>query len=57
MGTVVEGPPAKVWPLLQAVHEATLASGAERTLSILKVSSAGQPGGPTVQDLVRKFRN
>lgn len=56
MGTVVEGPPEKIWPLLQAVHQATLESGAERTLSIIKVSSAAQPGGPSVDDLVRKFR-
>src|SRR5262245_41018450 len=34
MGTVVEGPPEKVWPLLQAVHQATLEAGADRTLSI-----------------------
>jgi uncharacterized protein YqgV (UPF0045/DUF77 family) len=56
LGTVVEGPPEKIWPLLQAVHQATLAAGAERTLSIIKVSSAAQPGGPRVDDLVRKFR-
>lgn len=56
LGTVVEGPPEKVWPLLRAIHQATLASGAERTLSVIKVSSAAQPGGPTVEDLVRKFR-
>ncbi|WP_457352127.1 thiamine-binding protein [Roseateles sp. P5_D6] len=56
MGTVVEGPPEKIWPLLQAVHEATLEAGAERTLSIIKVSGAAQAGGPRVDDLVRKFR-
>jgi uncharacterized protein (TIGR00106 family) len=56
MGTVIEGPPEKIWPLLQAVHEATLAAGAERTLSIIKVSSGAEPGGPSVEDLVRKFR-
>ena len=56
MGTVIEGPPEKVWPLLQAVHQATLESGAERTLSILKVSSGAEAGGPTVEELVRKFR-
>jgi uncharacterized protein YqgV (UPF0045/DUF77 family) len=56
LGTVIEGPPAKLWPLLQAVHEATLAAGAERTLSVIKVSSAAQPGGPKVEDLVRRFR-
>ncbi|RYG00840.1 MAG: thiamine-binding protein [Caulobacteraceae bacterium] len=56
MGTVIEGPPEKVWPLLQAVHEATLDAGAERTLSMIKVSGSAKAGGPRVQDLVRKFR-
>jgi uncharacterized protein YqgV (UPF0045/DUF77 family) len=57
LGTVVEGPPEKVWPLLQAVHQATLEAGAERSLSIIKVSSGAQAGGPRVADLVRKFRD
>ena len=57
LGTVIEGPPEKIWPLLQAVHQATLDAGAERTLSIIKVSSAAEPGGPRIEDLVRKFRN
>lgn len=56
LGTTVEGPPEKIWPLLQAVHQATLEAGAERTLSIIKVSSSAQAGGPRVEDLVRKFR-
>lgn len=56
LGTVIEGPPEKLWPLLQAVHQATLQSGAERTLSVIKVSGSAQAGGPRVEDLVRKFR-
>lgn len=56
MGTVIEGPAEKIWTLLQAVHQATLESGAERTLSIIKVSSSAQAGGPRVEDLGRKFR-
>ena len=36
MGTVIEGPPEKIWPLLQAVHQATLEAGAESTLSMIK---------------------
>jgi uncharacterized protein (TIGR00106 family) len=56
LGTVVEGPPEKVWALLQAVHQATLEAGAERTLSVIKVSSGAQAGGPRVEDLVKKFR-
>ena len=56
LGTVVEGPPEKIWPLLRRVHQATLESGAERTLSIIKVSSGAEPGGPSIDDLVRKYR-
>lgn len=56
MGTVVEGLPEQIWPLLQAVHQATLEAGAERTLSIIKVSNSAQAGGPRVSDLVGKFR-
>lgn len=56
LGTVIEGPPEKIWPLVQAVHQATLDAGAERTLSIVKISSGAEPGGPRVEDLVRKFR-
>jgi uncharacterized protein (TIGR00106 family) len=56
MGTVVEGPPERIGPLLQAVHQATLEAGAERTLSIIKVSNSAQAGGPRVSELVGKFR-
>lgn len=56
LGTVIEGPPEKIWPLLQAVHHATLEAGAERTLSVIKVSSGAEAGGPRIEDLVRKFR-
>src|ERR1700754_5127406 len=56
MGTVVEGPPEKIWPLLQARHPAPLDAGAEPPRGVIKASSAAQPGGPHVDDLVRKFR-
>ncbi|MGE3348978.1 MAG: MTH1187 family thiamine-binding protein [Ramlibacter sp.] len=56
MGTVIEGPPERIWPLLQAVHQATLDAGAERTLSIIKVSGSAAPGGPRIDELVQKFR-
>lgn len=56
MGTVIEGAPERIWPLLQAVHQATLEAGAERTLSIIKVSSGTEPGAPRIDELVRKFR-
>jgi uncharacterized protein (TIGR00106 family) len=56
LGTIIEGPPEKIWPLLQAIHQATLEAGAERTLSVIKLASSAQAGGPRVEDLVRKFR-
>lgn len=56
LGTVIEGPAEKIWPLLQAIHQATLEAGAERTMSVIKVSSSAQAGGPKVEELVRKFR-
>ena len=56
LGTVIEGPPEKIWPLLQAIHQATLEAGAERTLSVIKIASSLQAGGARVEDLVRKFR-
>lgn len=56
MGTIVEGPPEQIWPLLQAVHQATLEAGAERAMSLIKVSNSAAAGGPRVSDLVGKFR-
>ena len=43
-------------PLLKAVHQATLDAGAVRTLCSIKVASAAQAGGPSVDGLGRKFR-
>ncbi|WP_425955662.1 thiamine-binding protein [Xylanimonas sp. McL0601] len=56
LGTVVEGAPDEIWPLLRAVHEATLASGADGCISVIKVSGARDDDGPRVADLVGKFR-
>lgn len=55
LGNVVEGPPKQVWPLRQAEHQATLASGAKRTLSVIQVSSGARAGGPRGEDRVRRF--
>lgn len=56
MGTTFEGTPDEVWALLRAVHEATLAAGAEGCLSVIKVSGSAADDGPSVQDLVGKHR-
>lgn len=57
LGTTVEGPPESVWPLLRAVHEATLAAGADGCVTVIKVAQAGGPGGdPTIAGLTGSFR-
>ncbi|MCV2393686.1 thiamine-binding protein [Actinotalea sp. M2MS4P-6] len=56
LGTVVEGPPDRIWPLLRQVHEATLAAGAQATSSVIKVSEGADDAGPGIADLVAKFR-
>ncbi|MCL1869913.1 MAG: thiamine-binding protein [Promicromonosporaceae bacterium] len=56
LGTTVEGTPDQLWPLLRAVHEATLAAGADGCMSVIKVSGSRDDDGPRVADLVGKFR-
>lgn len=56
LGTVVEGPPDRLWPLLRQVHEATLAAGAHASASVIKVSEGADDAGPRIADLVAKFR-
>jgi len=56
LGTSVEGTPDQLWPLLRAVHEATLESGAGSVMSIIKVGQAAADRGPTMSDLTGKFR-
>jgi uncharacterized protein YqgV (UPF0045/DUF77 family) len=56
LGTSIEGTPEQVWPLLRAVHEATLESGAGSVMSVIKVGQAAADRGPTMTDLTGKFR-
>jgi len=56
MGTTVQGSPDEIWPLLRAVHEATLAAGADGVTSVIKVGQARGEAGPSILDLVGKFR-
>ncbi len=53
LGTSLEGPPEQVWPLLRAVHEATLAAGASITISVIKVAEGIER---SMADLTVKFR-
>ncbi|PFG35841.1 uncharacterized protein YqgV (UPF0045/DUF77 family) [Flavimobilis soli] len=56
MGTTVQGSPDEVWALLRRVHEATLAAGARGVTSHIKVGQGADDDGPTIEDLVAKFR-
>ena len=56
LGTTLEGPPDEVWAVLRAAQEATLAAGAERVISVVKLAQGAGDTGPTMDDLVRKFR-
>ena len=57
LGTTVEGPPDAVWPLLRAVHEATLAAGAQGCVTVIKVAEAATADGdPTIAGLTDGFR-
>ncbi|WP_157465576.1 thiamine-binding protein [Cellulomonas sp. Leaf395] len=56
MGTTIQGTPDQIWPLLRAVHEATVQAGASAVSSVIKVGQGKNDAGPTIQDLVGKFR-
>lgn len=55
LGTTLEGPEDVVWAVLRAAHEATLASGAHSTVSVIKVYSSSGPE-PTMDGLVDGHR-
>jgi uncharacterized protein (TIGR00106 family) len=56
LGTSLEGPPDHVWEVLRRAHEATLAAGADRVISVMKLAQGVDDGGPAMDDLTRKFR-
>jgi uncharacterized protein YqgV (UPF0045/DUF77 family) len=56
LGTSVEGDPDEIWPLLRAVHEACLASGATSLVSVVKLEQSSGPAAPTMDSLTAKFR-
>ena len=56
LGTIIEGPPEEVWVLLRKVHDIPLSSGADSTASIIKVHQHRDEAGPSVADLVTRWR-
>jgi uncharacterized protein YqgV (UPF0045/DUF77 family) len=58
LGTTVEGSPDELWPLVRAVHEATLHAGADAEITVFKVAEAAVGAEqPTVAGLTDKFRD
>ena len=58
LGTSVEGEPDEIWPLMRAVHEATLASGSDAVVSLIKDEQArDRAAQPTIETLTGKFRS
>jgi uncharacterized protein YqgV (UPF0045/DUF77 family) len=57
LGTTLEGTPDALWPLVRAAHEATLASGANQVITIIKVAeSATDDTALTIDRLTRSHR-
>ena len=57
LGTSIEGEPDEVWPVVRRVHEATLHSGADGVVSVIKVEqSRTAETQPTMASLTGKFR-
>ena len=50
--------PDEIWPLMRAVHEATLASGSDAVVTVIKVEQArDRAAQPTIETLTGKFRS
>jgi uncharacterized protein YqgV (UPF0045/DUF77 family) len=57
LGTTIEGPPDQVWPLLRAMHESCLESGADHVITVMKIAEhADDTTAPTMDGLTGKFR-
>ena len=57
LGTTLEGTPDAVWATIRAAHEATLAAGADFTITFIKLAEGTDDGGPTMDRLTAKFRD
>lgn len=56
LGTFIQGPPEKLWPLVRTVHEATFAAGADSCLTIIKVFEDRSDDAPTMHGLTDRYR-
>ena len=56
LSTTLEGEPDELWPLVRAMHEATLGAGAESVVTVVKFAQHADPAGqPTIASLTGKF--
>ena len=57
LGTTVEGEPDELWPLLRAVHDATLKAGANSVVTVIKAAQQREDRPQaTMASLTGKFR-
>lgn len=57
LGTTVEGEPDAIWPLVRAVHEATLQAGADGCVTVIKAEQSRTVAAqPSIESLTGKFR-
>ena len=57
LGTTVEGTADQVWPVLRAVHEASLGAGAAQVVTVIKVAeTSGSDDRLTIEGLTVHHR-
>ncbi len=57
LGTSFEGDPDVLWPLVRAVHEATMTSGANSCISVIKVAQQQSDRAATMDGLTDRYRS
>jgi uncharacterized protein YqgV (UPF0045/DUF77 family) len=57
LGTTVEGTPDEIWAVLRAVHEASVTSGADSLVTVIKLAESAAGCEPSsIASLTGKFR-
>jgi uncharacterized protein YqgV (UPF0045/DUF77 family) len=57
LGTTIEGDADELWPLLRAVHDATIAAGASEVITVIKIAEHRHAASdPTIDGLTAPHR-
>ncbi len=57
LGTTLEGTPDELWPLVRAAHEASLRSGANQVVTVVKIAESAHNGAAlTIERLTAGHR-